>query len=281
MNKSKNSIFITIIIILLILLVASIIIIFKSNNIEQEEVSAGLTNEITINEESNIVTENTLIEKEEITSSKTEAPVSSELTNSERKEIEEYVDLICNSPKYSMLVEFENINEADKDWIYSHIDQSQYKTYITEKQILNELRKIFSDKLEVNIKEDQKLISQNSATNIPKFVEDNKYFLTPYGDTLNVIYVIDSIKKNKQEYIVDVVEYGVDIDNENSFEDNLAIYSYKENEWNKTFNLEENQTGKESYIIDSILKSKSNYNMYQIIILQENNGLFVNKIKKK
>ena len=57
--------------------------------------------------------------------------------------------------------------------------------------------------------------------------------------------------------------------------------SYKNNNWNKTFNLEENQSGKDFIIIENILKNKSDYNMYQIVILQENNNLYVKKIQRK
>ena len=194
---------------------------------------------------------------------------------------EEYIDLICNSPKYSLLVEFDDINKANKDWIYSHIDKNKYKTYITEEQIVNDLKKIFGDELNINIEEDQNLIPTNSASNIPKLVEKNKYFLTPMGDTINVMYAIDTIEKREKNYIVDVVEYGEDIDNENILDEKYAIYSYKNNNWNKTFNLEENQSGKDFIIIENILKNKSDYNMYQIVILQENNNLYVKKIQRK
>ena len=187
----------------------------------------------------------------------------------------------ANTSSDPVLVEFDDINKANKDWIYSHIDKNKYKTYITKEQIVNDLKKIFGDELNINIEEDQNLIPTNSASNIPKLVEKNKYFLTPMGDTINVMYAIDTIEKREKNYIVDVVEYGEDIDNENILDEKYAIYSYKNNNWNKTFNLEENQSGKDFIIIENILKNKSDYNMYQIVILQENNNLYVKKIQRK
>ena len=270
----KNNFLIFIIVILVILLAVCLVIIYKNNYLgtKTEVLSSG----------ENVTSEESLKENTtEVSNVAEENDVVEEITDEERKKVEEYIDLICNSPKYSLLVEFDDINKANKDWIYSHIDKNKYKTYITEEQIVKNLKKIFGDELNINIEEDQNLIPTNSASNIPKLVEKNKYFLTPMGDTINVMYAIDTIEKREKNYIVDVVEYGEDIDNENILDEKYAIYSYKNNNWNKTFNLEENQSGKDFIIIENILKNKSDYNMYQIVILQENNNLYVKKIQRK
>lgn len=290
MKESKNGVLIAIIIILLILLVASIFMIFKSNNFEQEEVSADLTNEMEIREEANttieneteenIIADNTIVKNEGITSSKIETSKNTELTNAEKNKIEQYIDIVCNRSKYYRLPEFTDINQADKVWLYGHINREKYPIDATENEIRNDLQELFGKDLIVNINKDIQNNQNNTVSNMPILYENNKYLLQAYGTDYIILYTINTIKKEKDYYIANVVEYCIQRDLEKNPDEDYIICAYSEKtgrNYNKIFD-KSNATDEE--VVNNVLKQKNKFQTYNIKITENNNGNFnVKEIK--
>lgn len=300
MNESKSGIFIAIITILLILLAISIFMIFKNNNIEQEEVPAGITNQLSINDENNITIENSLeentkIKNETAASSKVETSNSAELTNAEKKDIEDYINKICNKGFNCKLPVFNDINKADKVWIYSQLYTEDETNFITKQQIVNQLNKLFGSNLKVNVDVD---IKENEEFVMPVHSEiygiSGKYALPVLGVDNITYYIIDKISKNNDTFIINVVEFNqwYDLANDPS-EKETIISSYNENnsdswKWKEVFRFDASKITSSNNkqlpnvtLVSEVLKRKNEFCSYNITIEKNTEGLFnVKKVEK-
>ena len=127
-----------------------------------------------------------------------------ELSKEESTEIENYINEICNNYfSLGRLPQFNNINKADRNWIYGHLTFKD-DSYLTKQEIENELKNLFGNNLNINLENDKEKLESN---NIYYNIERGEYELLPYGSDMNIYYVINSIKKANQEYIVNVIEY--------------------------------------------------------------------------
>lgn len=224
-----------------------------------------------------------------------------ELTEEERVAVEEYVDIICNAN--DILPEFKNINEADKYWIYSHlvpgtpenINNNPYSyefAYSTKEEIENCIQNLFGTDLIVDLnadmKENENLLDKSS--NIVYKEDRDVYEFLPYSWDLSTYYVIDNIKKEKNQYNANVVEYFeiggdvLDVDSEDDYS-SCFIYNYKAFEGNDTprkpledeiFKMEiSNFQTKEDIKIAldmEVLKRKEQFRQYNIVIGYDKNG---------
>ena len=267
----KNNFLIFIIVILVILLAVCLVIIYKNNYLgtKSEVLSSG----------ENITSEESLKENTaEVSNVAEENDVVEEITDEERKEIEEYIDIICNCNV--RLPEFTDIKNADKEWIYAHIDRDKYITYATEDEINENLQSILGDNLSINVKEDQKLLSDTNSF-IPRYEETaGKYFLPAFGLDRRVSYTINSVSKNNDSYIVNVVEYYLTRDLEKNSDDYLAVCTYndEQNKLIKVFEREENQ--EEQEVIEKVLNRKDEFQSYNISLILRENKLYVERIEK-
>lgn len=261
MNKKVS----IILIVLLIIIVTSIVII----NLKQLKPNVSVNN----------ATEDTNIVKNE---------KNNEITAEERKNVEEYMNTIFN--KISKIEEFNNINDADKKWIYSHL-LTNGKNYernlgcitITEQQIKEDLSQIFGPNLNIDVKEDTKFAD---GYYIPMYnKENNKYEFLPTGGEISVEYAIDSIEKEGDKYIVNVVEYSIQRDLKAENPDiEYAIFTYEKNfnenwkNWKKVFSKESDS---EDIIKDKVLQQKENFNEYKCILEKDNkNNFYINSFTK-
>lgn len=274
MKESKNSIVVTIIIILLILLAVSIFMIFKNNNVNNEELSTGLTNEMISNEETNMITENVTDDD------KTANSNNKELSQAEKNKIEEYIDIICNRPQIIRLKEFSGIANADKEWIYNHIDRNKYEQYATDTEIVDNLQDVFGKEINVDVKADQKNIPNDRFSCIPKYDEnEGKYLLPAWGDTLTFSYIINDIKKENGDYIVNVIEYCEDMVDENPYE--YAIFAFRENnKHKKIFDIDVEKSHEDNNVIEKVMQNKDEFPTYDITLKNDNNKLLVEKVEK-
>lgn len=284
MKESKKSIFITIIIILLILLIISIFMLFKSNNIENNEVNPELTNKMADSIEANIIDENKTIDNvtadNKTTNSEDKASNNVAVSSEEKSKIKQYIDIICNRPNCCRLPEFNSITNADKDWIYLHVDREKYEQYATEQEILENLKEVFGNELKIDIKADQKNIPTDRFSGIPCAAnEEGKYLLPIWGDTAEYLYTINNIKKENNRYIVNVIEYCADLVNENPYE--RAVFCFRENAENKLiFRLDNEQDAKDSKVIDKVMQNKNEFPSYDVVLKSDNGKLLVEKIAK-
>lgn len=227
------------------------------------------------------------LEKNKITNLQTEENDSfkfSELEDEEKITIENYVNTICNRSRFLRIPEFENINNADREWIYSCLDRAKYITYATENEISENLKKLFGEELEIDINDDQNLISQNSISYIPKYDESaGKYFLPAFGMEYRILYTIDTIKKENDNYIVSVIEYCEQRDYEKNSESYLAICACNEEEprnWKKIFEKDKNLIGTDVEIIEKVLERKKEFQTYNITLIRKNENIYLKSIEK-
>lgn len=278
MKESKKTILITIIVILLILLVTGIFIV-SNKMTKNSEVNPNFTNQMANNLETNIINEDKTIDNK-VTTSEENTLNNVEISNEEKTKIEQYIDILCNRPNCCRLPEFDNLANADKDWIYLHIDREKYEQYATEQEILENLQEVFGDKLKINIKNDQKNIPTDRFSGIPWAAdEEGKCLLPIWGDTLIFLYTINDIKKENDQYAVNVIEYCDDLVDENPYE--RAVFSFRENAENKLiFRLNDEQDAKDSKVIDKVMQNKNEFSSYDITIKNDNNKLIVESVKK-
>lgn len=284
MEKSKQNVYIIIIVVLLILLVASIFIIFKNNSVERDELNSELTNQMSDSLETNIVDEDTSAENTAIdnqtTTSENKTSSSVKLSKEEQTKIEQYIDILCNRPNCCRLPEFNNIANADKDWIYLHVDREKYEQYATEQEILESIQDVFGKNISVDIKADQKNIPTDRFSGIPwPANEEGKCLLPIWGDTLVFLYTINDIKKENDKYVVNVIEYCDDLVDGDPYQ--RAVYSFRENAENKLiFKFEDQQDKKDSKVIEKVLQNKDKFPSFDVVLKNDNGKLIVESIKK-
>lgn len=270
----KNNILFIIIIILLILLIISLAIIYKNDYIGskgQVLLNDNNTNDVNLSESNNI----NLYSAEENN-------VSTELTEKEKQNIEEYINIICNRGKYVRLPEFQNINNVDKKWIYSLIETREEEYYISKSQIENELAELFGTDLVVNVEEDT---SSADGYFIPKYnSQKKKYEFLPIGGLITISYVIDSITKENTSYIVNVVEYSIQMDLDRNADEDEAVFAYSqksENDWQnwkKVFEIDQEPINE---IEEKVLNKKSEFQSYKITLEEvDGESIYVKNIEK-
>lgn len=207
--------------------------------------------------------------------------------DSERKMIEEYINIICNRNLCNRLPEFNDINKADKLWIYAHINRDQYEYYATEKEIKDNLQDLFGTNLMIDVYKDTNSIDDIT---MPKYdTLQDAYSLPVFGIDININYVIDTMNKINDTYVVNVIEYIVTMDIEKEPENNYAIYTYDENEetsMKKIFEREKVENADEEVLVEEltskkVLEQKEKFSSYNITIIKNENGKFnVTKVEK-
>ena len=192
--------------------------------------------------------------------------------------IEEYITKVCDGNV--KIYEFNDINEANKEWIYSHYpsEEDYDASAVSEEELESTLRKIFGTNLELNVKKDTE---NTDGYYIPKYNSQiGKYEYSPYGDTIRTDYIIDKITKNDNEYIVRLVEYSVQRDLERNADYDYAVFRYNEisNEfwknWEKVFEIERGKTGEKEEIDNKILEQKDKFLSYNFVIEKNDIGSF-------
>ena len=240
----KNNFLIFIIVILVILLAVCLVIIYQNNYLgtKTEVLSSG----------ENVTSEESLKENAtEVSNVAEENDVVEEITDEERQAVEEYIDRIF---KMSMKVkEFDDINEADKEWIYSRLTGE-----FTEEKLIEELKKIFGTNLIINLEEDTK--------------NADGYYIADYA--------IDTITKKSNKFIVRLVEYSVQQDLERNPDLDHAVFRYNgiSNEswenWEKVFEIEIQRETEKEEIDNKILEQKDKFLSYNFVIEKNDIGSF-------
>lgn len=279
MNEPKNNLLTVILIILVIILVVSLAMIFRNNDVlNEQQVSAGENSEKIIAKQEilNIVKEENNSKTNIISNSMAETKVNNEVNEKEKLEINNYVSKVCNG--IMKIPEFSDINKANKEWIYSHLltNGKNYGNYLTEEQIRIGLVEVFGTDLKIDPKNDT-----NSADGyfIPINNGNGRYEFLPIGGMTQVNYAINSIKKEENLYIINLIEYSVQWDMKSGNpEENYAVFSYDQSSnqnWKKVLDLK-NESEKE--IINRVLENKNKFLSYNLILERNQDGSF--KVKK-
>ena len=205
-----------------------------------------------------------------------EAVISSE----EKEKLEKYINEICYPNCPYKIDEFNEINEASKEWIYAHVFSTT--PYVTDEYIVNYLQRLFGNNLIIDVIND---IASSDDVVMPIYDETmKKYVLPTYGMDNITEYAINSIELNNNEYVVNVIEYNVMADlyeSDNIHE--LIISKYDETiekswKWKEVFRI--NQDTSEEEIKSEVLKRKDEFQSYNIILEKNDNNFIVKKITK-
>lgn len=294
MIKGKSSSVISIILVIIVALVVIGFIFIKfTNNSDIFSSMEPLENTVATQELAN-TEENTLksfetmnrIEDSNIISNESDNIAITQPTDKERVEIEEYVNKICNKNDRE-LTEFDNINNADKDWICSHLEprvKTDTYSYSTKEQIEEDLMNLFGPELIFDVEKNIKL---DSDAFWPYYNnEDGNYSFPHYGYDMNTYYINNGIKKSDDNYIVNLIEYFETSDLFEEFSDNMGNYTVVYNYQTKN-NLDNHtgifhiQTSKidvtERYVPSKIisaevLKRKEQFRSFDIILKRDDNG---------
>ncbi len=189
-------------------------------------------------------------------------------------EIKEYVNKICNTGM--KISEFQDINDADKSWIYTQKHISNDDIFLTNKIIEDNLKILFGDSLKIDIENDLKSAKIYPYL-LPEYDEKLKgYVFLGYDNAETVKYIINDIKNNNDIYTVNVIEYEeADREyeaNENTMNVEVIIKAYDETDsWKKDY---EN-------IDDEILQRKDEFSWKEIFTLGNEDYLNTEKIEKE
>lgn len=294
MNKQAS----IILIILLIIITACLVVI----SLKEEQLVQNVAQNNFIMEETNIIVNNeeeNSLEKqivENITDKNiNDFKESIKISEEDKNLIEKYVNIICNGSLSYKLPLFNDINNADKTWIYSHLSSEDGTNYITKQQIEKQLHQIFGNKLNIDVDKDIKLSNDvRMPTNSEVFGISGKYSLPIFGMNDTIYYIIDNIIKHDKGFIVSVVEFNESIDMEKeNLGDELIISTYNENssnswKWKEVFKIDNLNLVKSTAknlpsptISEKVMKNKSKFESYNITIEKDEEGLlYVNKITK-
>lgn len=202
------------------------------------------------------------------------------ISSEEKEKLEKYINEICYPNCPYKIDEFNEINEASKEWIYAHVFSTT--PYVTEEYIVNYLQRLFGNNLIIDVKND---IASSDDVVMPIYDETmKKYVLPTYGMDNITGYAINSIELNNNEYVVNVIEYNVMADlyeSDNIHE--LIISKYDETiekswKWKEVFRI--NQDTSEEEIKSEVLKRKDEFQSYNIILEKNDNNFIVKKITK-
>lgn len=128
---------------------------------------------------------------------------------SDVQEIETYIYKIYMWQEVTehALPTFENINNASDLWVWEVIKKNLEEFEVTYNQIQEKAKEIFGNKFEKNFPEEGYEFLQYDKTS-------GRYFTTGMGlDMQDDLFLIKQIKKDKDQYQVEIVEYLEDYEN--------------------------------------------------------------------
>lgn len=217
-----------------------------------------------------------------------------ELSVDEKSSIEEYINKILNYKACLKVEEFDDINNASKEWIYSHLDYNyddegtMISYYLTKDEIENQLISLFGKDLRIDVDKDA---SSSDSIDLPRYEErfdkegEYAYFLSAYGLDSILIYDIDTIQKYDDYYVVNVVEHDLMEDRGSDTETPDFIISAFDDSLNSDIKIKEifrvkYDTSKEE-ITKEVVRRKAEFQSYDVTIVKDENELyFVKKIEK-
>ena len=146
-----------------------------------------------------------------------------EITGSEKTKIQAYIKDLYSWKELvgEALPEFKNINDANEEWVWDRVQQklntSEEYEY-TYEQIEKAKKQLFGENL-------TKKFPKEGTEFLIYIDETEKYLAVGIGlDTDEDCFAISSINKNKEKYIVEIVEYIIDNGNSYEIDENAKNY---------------------------------------------------------
>ncbi len=198
------------------------------------------------------------------------------LNIAEVQKIEEYISKIYMWQEITeqALPKFDNINDAPELWVWEVVKKNIEEFELEYQQIQEKAQEIFGDKF-------KKEFPKNGTEYILYDESANKYFSTGVGlDTLDDLFLIKNIKKIKNGYEVEIVEYLEDYGNAMGIEDESEIYNVNiknlNNETIATIKSNESETA----TIEAVKKNIEKFNTKILTLFQDKEGnVFLESVK--
>lgn len=186
----------------------------------------------------------------------------------EIKQIEEYISKIYMWREITneALPSFEDINQAPELWLWEVVNQNLENYEIAYEEIEQTAKKIFGQKFEKSFpKEGSETICYNE--------ESNMYYTTGMGlDEDADTFLLSDIKKTKDGYVVEIVEYL-----ENYSEEQSIIIKNLDNEEIGRVGINDNETKMQEIVKNNI----NRFSKKKIYLEYEQETLIVQKIEKE
>lgn len=200
-----------------------------------------------------------------------------------QKDIIEYINKICNV--LIEIPEFNEINKADKEWIYAHLEPKEDIYYSSKEQIEKDLKQLFGPKLIIDVEKDTNL---EDSMLVPRYDEEKgKYEFIPFGFESYMQYAINSI--DIKNYVVNVIEYKMEPDMTlDPPGKEYSVVATKGNISKEIFRIESNELEEEhnyknpSKLVNSeVINKKEKFKSYNIKLEKTEDGLFyVKKVER-
>lgn len=181
------------------------------------------------------------------------------VTIEEINNIEEYINKIYMWKEVTneALPTFENINVANKTWIWEVVKKNIEKYEFSYEEIENKAKELFGEEFQVQFpKEGFDGIKYNN--------DEQKYIaIETVLDEQEDSFLLNNIYKNKEGYIIEIVEYIEDY----SLENNIVVRNLKGEELGKVSN-NESETKIQEIVKDNIdrFKKKKIYLKNEVIV---------------
>ena len=182
------------------------------------------------------------------------------------KQIEEYITKIYGWKEVTnqALPEFEDINNADKLWLWEMVKKNLDDYELTYDQINNKAEELFGKDFKNQFpKEGNDSIEYDEQT-------DKYYNLDIELDSKEDSFLLDKIEKNKEGYIARIIEYEEDYSSENS----IIITNTNEEEIGRVSNNDN-----ETKIQEIVKQNMDRFTKKEINLEKQEERLIVKSVK--
>lgn len=198
------------------------------------------------------------------------------ITATEVEKVEEYISKIYMWKEITgeALPKFDNINDAPDVWTWEVVKKNLENYDLTKDEIQNKATELFGNQF-------TKQFPQEGTEYMQYDEELGKYISTGIElDTLDDCFYIKNIRKNKDEYEVEIAEYLEDYVNSLGVEDENEIYEiYIKNLNEETIANVKNTEG-ETKTIDVVKENLDKFTTKTVNLKKNSNGnIYVESVK--
>ena len=187
------------------------------------------------------------------------------ITINEIEKIEKYIEKIYMWKELTIeaLPEFEEIEKVDKKWSLEVLKKNIEEYEVSKEELIDKGKELFGDKFEIEEKELEKSFDFDEET--------NKYIAIPIElDNKLDSFLLKNIKKEKDRYIVEIIEYLQDY----SETEKIIIRNLEGEEIGK---ISESQTETEAKEI--VKNNETRFNIKKLYI-KDGEKLRIEKVEK-
>lgn len=194
---------------------------------------------------------------------------TSEVSMEEIEKIENYINQVYMWKEVTgeALPCFEEINQADEDWIWEVVKKNLEEYELSHSQIQEKAQELFGEKFNKQFpKEGTKYLTFDE--------ENNQYYAIGMGlDQEEDVFLLNNIKKIQNGYEVEIIEY---LEDYSQIEENIIIVTNLDGEEIEKVSSEEEEKTKEIAKNNSEKLSKK-----KVILTLQNEKLYLEKVSQE